>query len=290
MRRLYKLLFLLGVVLPVFAHVGSPDIFFEGKAGPYPVFVTIRPPTVIPGVAEVEVRSEAPGVSGVHATPMPMAGPGARFAPTADALSQSAQDPQFFTGSLWMMSSGSWQVRLSVDGSQGPGAIAVPVPSVARGVKTMQPGLAAVLFGLMTFLVTGLVAMAGAGAREAKLAPGAVASAPEKRRGHITMAIAGLTIAGAVWFGHKWWASSESEYSRNIYKPLQMTATLLPDSVLRLRLKDPGWRAFRKTDDLIPDQTTSCTSTPFASRDSMWSTTSIRNRLTMPISGCRCPP
>jgi hypothetical protein len=67
------------------------------------------------------------------------------------------------------------------------------------------------------------------------------------------MAVAALAIGGALWFGHHWWASSESEYGQNVYKPLEMTASLLPDSVLRLQLKDPGWRAFRKTDDLIPD-------------------------------------
>ena len=39
------------------AHVGSPDIFYEGDAGPYHLLVAIRPPVVIPGIAEVEVRS-----------------------------------------------------------------------------------------------------------------------------------------------------------------------------------------------------------------------------------------
>ena len=39
------------------AHVGSPDVFYEGDAGPYRLLVAIRPPVVIPGVAEVEVRS-----------------------------------------------------------------------------------------------------------------------------------------------------------------------------------------------------------------------------------------
>ena len=42
---------------PLPAHVGSPDIFFEGSAGPYKLLVTIRPPQVIPGIAEIEIRS-----------------------------------------------------------------------------------------------------------------------------------------------------------------------------------------------------------------------------------------
>ena len=43
--------------LPVFGHVGSPDVFFEGNAGPYRLLITIRPPQVVPGVAEIEIRS-----------------------------------------------------------------------------------------------------------------------------------------------------------------------------------------------------------------------------------------
>ena len=31
------------------AHVGSPDTFFAGKAGPYDVHVSVRLPGVIPG-------------------------------------------------------------------------------------------------------------------------------------------------------------------------------------------------------------------------------------------------
>ena len=33
------------------AHVGSPDTFFGGKAGPYDVRISVRLPGVIPGRA-----------------------------------------------------------------------------------------------------------------------------------------------------------------------------------------------------------------------------------------------
>src|SRR3954447_16685415 len=40
------------------AHVGSPDLFFNGSVGPYPAHVTIRMPRVVPGRAEINVRLE----------------------------------------------------------------------------------------------------------------------------------------------------------------------------------------------------------------------------------------
>ena len=52
-----------------FAHVGSPNIFFEGDAGAYPVRVMIRPPRVVPGLAEISVRVKTNGVSKVSVLP-----------------------------------------------------------------------------------------------------------------------------------------------------------------------------------------------------------------------------
>ena len=95
------LLLLTAAGITLSAHVGSPDIYLDANAGPYKLFVTIRPPTAIPGVAEIEVRSEDKGVTSMTAAPLPMTGPGSRYAPTADQLKQSPLDAQDYTGSLW---------------------------------------------------------------------------------------------------------------------------------------------------------------------------------------------
>src|SRR5579872_2265164 len=113
-----RLLLLLGASL-AWAHIGSPDVYFEGLAGPYPLYVTIRPPTVIPGVAQIEIRSSSPALEQLLVTPVPMAGEASQHAPTADRLTRSGQDRQFFTGSLWIMATGSWQVRIEANGEQG---------------------------------------------------------------------------------------------------------------------------------------------------------------------------
>ena len=66
------------------AHIGSPDVFLDAQAGPYRVFVTIRPPRAIPGVADVEVLTTSADVSDVRIVPLPLTGPGAQFAPVPD--------------------------------------------------------------------------------------------------------------------------------------------------------------------------------------------------------------
>src|SRR5271170_7058105 len=135
-----------------YAHLGSPDVFLEGSAGPYPMYVTVRPPSVIPGVAAIEIRCASPDIQAIHVTPMPLTGAAAQFAPTPDAMQRSKADVQFFTGTLWMMAPGSWQVRIHADGAKGAGQLSVPVPAVAMRAKPMQFALGVKLFVMMSVL------------------------------------------------------------------------------------------------------------------------------------------
>lgn len=238
--------------LPLAAHVGSPDVFFDGQAGPYRAYVAVRTPQVIPGVAEIEVRIPGGDAEIVDITPMPLTGPGAQFAPTPDRAIRSPQDPGFFTGTLWMMSSGSWQVRVKATGPKGEGELRVPVPALARRSLEMDRTLGGILFGLMIFLCVGAVAIAGAATREGKLPPGQEPPPENRRRAWITMAITAAIVAGAVWLGDRWWKAEAAGYSRIIFKPLAAKATVTGDR-LTLRLEHTGWLQAQDFADLIPD-------------------------------------
>ena len=89
---------MLGAVAPAHAHVGNKDVFEQVEAGPYKLFVTIRPPNVIPGVAGIEVRSSGPVVDSIAVTPTPLTGEASNHPPSSDALLRSGADPAFFTG------------------------------------------------------------------------------------------------------------------------------------------------------------------------------------------------
>jgi hypothetical protein len=262
-RSLRKLICLAALAIAAQAHIGSPDVYLDGKAGPYQLFVSIRPPDVIPGVAQLQIRAQSPGVREVRVVPIPLTGAAAKFAPVPDKLTASTRDPQFFTGSLWIMEAGSWQVRITVDGSSGAGVLSVPLPAAAVTTKSMQTGLALLLSALMLFLIAGLVAIVGANIREAKLDPGVQPDPASTRRARIAMSIALTIIIGLVWFGDRWWNSVESDYRRDLYKPLHMDAVIDSQGVLMLRLQNPettrqiagfGQPFFARTaDDLVPD-------------------------------------
>lgn len=236
----------------LFAHVGSPDVFQEGSAGPYRLLVTIRPPLVIPGVAEIEVRTAAKGVRTVRVTPLALTGEAAKYAPEGDLAAPLSNEPGAYLGHLWMMVSGSWQVRVQVDGDQGKGEISVPVPAVALATQPLGWPLALLLTFLAGVLAFGMVSIVGAAVREAELEPGVEAPAPRRRKARVASTVAATIVGGALVFGNLWWKAEARAYDRYIYKPLEMKP-IVTGATLELQLSDPGWIRSRALDDFVPD-------------------------------------
>jgi len=227
MKRLSALLMaLLTLSVGAGAHVGNPDIYMEGFAGPYKLYVTIRMPQVIPGVAEIEIRSESLDVREIRVAPMELTGPGSQFAPTPDVTRRSAADPQFFTGSLWLMEFGSLQVRIEAEGTQGKGELAVPVPAIAQRTLPMQRPLGITLAVLVAVLAFCLVSIAAAAVREGALEPGASPQPQNLRRARMASAIAGFLVMTLLFVGWKWWRSEAVRYEGNVYSPPEIHAAL----------------------------------------------------------------
>ena len=239
--------------IAISAHVGSPDVFLDAAAGPYRLLITVRPPHAIPGVADVEVRSTTGDVEEVRIVPLPLTGPGAQFAPVADRAARSSDDPRLFTGHLWMMTAGAWQVRVTATGGRGAGALSVPVPTLPQSTLAMSVALRALLIALMLTLALGFVAIVSAVAREASLPPGTPPDKAARRRGRIAGTVAACVTIAVVLLGNSWWAVEASNYRRYVYKPLEATATLGPGGRLVLALHDPGWIGSRRLDDFVAD-------------------------------------
>ncbi|MEK6398306.1 MAG: hypothetical protein V4734_09490 [Terriglobus sp.] len=255
MRRLLLLLLCLAFVVPVHAHVGSKDIFEQVQAGPYKLYVTVRPPDVIPGVAVVEVRVSGDAVPDtLRITPVPMVGEASKHPPTPDTLRVSAQDAKFFTGSVWLMSSGSWKVSVLADGPAGSGTGSVPVPAVAVKMLRMSRSIAMVLGVLGLLLVVGIAAIVAAAARESRLTPGTKPSAFNNRRAWIAGGVTLALVLTAVWLGGKWWDVEAADYGEGVYRPLSLTPTLKNGTLDLVVGKDADssyWQ--RKNTDLLPD-------------------------------------
>jgi len=239
------------------AHVGSPDVFYEGKAGPYRLFVTVRTPPMIPGIAQIEVRSLDGNVTDVRIAPLRAVGEGSEYAPPSDRMERSRADSQYFTGKLWLMASGAWQVRMEVFGTQGKAETAVPVPAAARRTLRMQNTTGTLLLALMLLLVASMIAIFGAAARESQLEPNTAASAQLRRRGRIAMTVSAVALVAILFLGNMWWnAAARGRAEQMMYKAPPIEASLQYTNTLVLKMGFSSWHDRRKDmllDKIIPD-------------------------------------
>jgi hypothetical protein len=239
------------------AHVGSPDVFYEGMAGPYRLFVTVRTPPMVPGIAEIEVRSLDGNVTDIRIVPLRAVGEGSEYAPPSDRMERSRADTQYFTGKLWLMASGAWQVRMEVFGAQGKGETAIPVPAAARRTLRMQKSTGTLLLVLMLLLVASMIAILGAAARESQLDPGSMPSALLKRRGRIAMAATAVAMVAILFLGNMWWdAAARGRADLMMYKAPPLEASLQNQDILVLKMGFSSWHDRRKEmrlDKIIPD-------------------------------------
>ncbi len=255
--RAFFLLFLSLVAgLPAHAHIGSKDVYEQVNAGSYKLFVTIRTPNVIPGVATIEVRSSGASVSSIRVTPTPLTGEASKHPPSSDPMKRSAEDPAFFTGSLWLMAPGSWQVHFDIDGSAGKTSSSVPVPAMPLSILPMQRSLGIMLALLGVLLVAGIVGIVAAAVGQARVDPGITPRPSARRRGLVAGLVTLMVTALIVYGGYKWWNVEAAAYAADIYHPLSLSPSL-SGNTLNLEIGtydgDPHTFRARSGADLLPD-------------------------------------
>ena len=217
MRRLGAVVLAVALAVVATAHVGSPNVLFDGTAGAYPVRVIVRPPNVVPGLAEVIVRTTAPDVQRIVIQPV-FWRTGVAGAPRGDEMSRVAGQSGTFTGQLWLMARGSYSVYVTVHGSRGDGQVIVPVYSVATGRLGLSPGLTTVLVVLGIALFAGLVTIVRASVGESLVPPGATLEPSSRRRANLIAIVAVPALALVLFGGAKWWNAVDEEYRQSMFR------------------------------------------------------------------------
>jgi hypothetical protein len=240
----------LGAPAVALAHIGSPDVFFEGHAGPYRVLVEIRPPSVVPGTAHIRVRTDE-GVRRVAFRPLYFQS-GRQGAPRPDEGVRDAADPHVFAGQLWLMEFGSSSVELEVEGASGSGRAVVPVPALATARRGMDAGMGLMLSGLGLLLVGGVIAIARAGAVDAVLPVGEASGPAQHGRSRKVVLATAAIVATVLVLGQRWWGAVDRQYLRHMYRPPHLSAAVNESGALRLAVEDQGW-AERDAGGFVPD-------------------------------------
>jgi len=239
------------------AHVGTDDVAFAGAAGPYPVRVTIRQPGVIPGLADITIRTDTAGIDRVMVTAVRRIGTIGE-APPPDEASLVPGETGIFSAQLWLMVRGPHSVIVTVEGDAGEGRVTIPILARATARLEMPRGLGFVLAGGGLFLTLGLLSIVGAASREGSLSPGVPPSARDIRRARIAMGIAGLSLAVLLSGGWRWIRAEANSYRARLDRPWRMETSLpttASHGMLRLAITEPRWinRPRDRPTNLLPD-------------------------------------
>ena len=158
MRTPLRLTAVAAVFLLCSAHVGSPDVWFDGNAGPYHLVVYVQVPGVIPGIADISVQviDTVP----VQVTAMVNVFNANAGTPAPDVAQPVVGQKGWYHTRLWMMAPGSNMVTVTVTGPRGAGTTIVPVAAVANRRLPLEHSLGYLLAGVGVFLFAGVITIA----------------------------------------------------------------------------------------------------------------------------------
>ncbi len=196
------------------AHIGSSDVFFEGKVGDWPTHITIRMPTVVPGRAEIIAQVQSAGPVTVSYTPI-AGGTAIRNAPPAERALPVWGETNVFTGDLWLMTFGAYSIEVKIHGTSGEGTVQIPVNSTATAQLPLPPWMGAVLLALGLILCVGAMAIVGACAGESTL-PVGLNEQPNRRRYWIGAVITAVVLILGLVGGNRWWQAEENNFRAHL--------------------------------------------------------------------------
>ena len=231
---------LLALALLCMAHVGSPDVWYEGQAGPYHVIVNVQVPGVIPGIADIriQVRGAPDQVSAMVNFVGATAG-----APPPD-VAKPLGSGDWYETRLWIMQPGSNSVTVSVKGAAGTGSVAVPVTAVANRRLPLQRSLSFILTGLGIFLFAGIVTIAGAAVRESVLPPGERPDPRRLRKARVVMIGCAVFFGLLLYGGKTWWDGEDAAFRDQMYRPFTTVASITSTAdrqVIHFDITDSSW-------------------------------------------------
>lgn len=263
MSRLSRLALPAALFLLCSAHVGSPDAWYDGPAGPYRVLVHVAAPPVVPGIAVISVKLAEADTAGLRVTALVNHYDTEGNPPPPDQALPVPGSPGWYRTRLWVMTSGSNSVRVALAGPKGSGSVLVPLAAVASRRLGFPRGLALLLVALGVVLLAGLLTFVGAAVRESGLPPGQEPDQQHRRRARFAMGRTALLASAAVTAWTIWWRSADRHFARTLFRPLPVSVQV-DSAKLLLSITDSVWlhrndftwfmaRRLPAPDDLVED-------------------------------------
>lgn len=242
-RRPARVLALMCMAIICSAHIGSPDTWYSGAAGPYHLLVHVKAPPVVPGIAIISIK---PQETVERVTAFVNKFDAVAGAPPPDIARKLADNPGWYRTQLWVMDPGSNSVTVSVRGASGEGVVVIPLVAVAARRLEFNGLLTTILGAAGLVLVAGMLSVIGAAVRESVLEPGVEPDMSRRKRARFAMLRGALVIVLMVSGLAVWWRAEDNAFAQNMFKPLAVAArvdhsTAVGDKLV-LTITDSAWK------------------------------------------------
>ena len=228
-----RLLFFYSLILSIthsligYAHVGSAGVIVQKQVGNYQLLVSVQPPDVVPGTAQVTVYLEKGRATSVVGRPIYFF-EGDEGSPEAEPL--KAVGDGRYEGAIWFMQSGSTSIELTLNGPDGKSTVVVPMLATSTATREMPAGTGVGLAVMGLLLMAMLVTIVGASNADGVSKPGVAAVKNLGRRRLIGMAVGGVLLITVLSGGRMWWNSWADEYRNyQLYKPVPLISKAVQD-------------------------------------------------------------
>ena len=142
---LYIFLFIISLLS---ADIGHLNYIYEGEAFNNPIRVIVKAPGVVPGVADIVIKSYDTVFDAIYVTPIVWRGhtnnlviydgpQGPQGAPPPDLMTLVDGEKNTYQAELWLMDFGSYNINIELFKNNQSEIINVPVNSISNQINPM---------------------------------------------------------------------------------------------------------------------------------------------------------
>lgn len=238
------------------AHLGSPGVNYQGKAGNYNILVNIMPPDVIPGTAAVSIYVENYKNENISIQTLYYEA-GKNGSVPAEMATPVKGASGWFEYSAWLMWRGPTSLKIVIKGPDGNGSVSIPVMAVATANRDMPwwLGLLLLTAGILLFVL--MITMVSCGVSDALLKPGTAIPLNVRRKKLRTTLITVFVMVITLFFAYRACRNERQKYLSNLYRPIKGHAAVFDyngETVLRLQVDSASLNAVHQPFEyIVPD-------------------------------------
>jgi len=245
------------------ADIGHFNYIYEGKAFNNTVRVIIKAPGVVPGLADIVVKTFDNSMDEIFVTPIAwkekndwdaiITGP--QGAPPPDLMVPIQGEKNTYQAELWLMDFGAYNIQIKVVKNNQSEIINIPINSIANQINPMSSSMSFLLFSLMILLIAGLSNIITIAYRESTLQDISLLDKKRIKKSYFVQLVSLIIICFILYFANNWWAYTEKSFMKNLFKPLNNKVNLIKNDqqhILQILITDQAWKDGRIS-DFIPD-------------------------------------